>query len=340
MSNNKQACHANLHMTPTQFAVWEVCRRLAHQHEGIYRMDGRHLATLFVGISKSAIYRTIETLEEEGWFELDRPKSKDPKTGRWLSTYYRVLTPKEWGQKHPHTHGSGLASPSRTSETGTSPTSGTGPVPPVGHVQSQNSESPVPPVGHSYSSYIDLTTTTTDGEKQQGREGPSIMAKIQEVANRQIRMSVKTGQQDPKRAEQLESRVGRELLLRTWAAWLFDEKNLYFTDGGERREYLFTNFVDSGDAEFLAGKYAPTVKVGFTDAETIHTIYAHRMKLGDNLLPDEITLLEDMADLPGLYANLRRENPNGTLKDLAQSLTERERATEQATERAKLVVVR
>src|SRR6266851_3297756 len=114
-------CFANLHMTIPEDSLWEVCRSMAYQNDGVLRFDGRQLAKLYKGTDKNRIYRTVAKLVELGWFEVVKERAKDPKTGQWLSAIYRVLSVEEFGARNPHTH----QEPSPVPESA-SPTDGNG----------------------------------------------------------------------------------------------------------------------------------------------------------------------------------------------------------------------
>jgi hypothetical protein len=103
MAENKTPrCFANLHMTMAEHSLWSVCRSLSYQNGSILRFDGRYIAKLFADGSKSKIYRTAAALVEAGWLIPVQERRKDPKTGRWLSTYFYIQAPEEWAEEHPH----------------------------------------------------------------------------------------------------------------------------------------------------------------------------------------------------------------------------------------------
>jgi len=156
---NATKCFANSHMTMAEHSLWEVCRSLAHQNGGVFRFDGRHIATLYGDASKSQVYRTVASLIKSGWFEVVTERAKDHKTGKWLSAWYRVLSTEEWGQKNPHTHEEQKPVPELTS-----PKDGNG-VQSQGRDRNQSqkeakpvpkNEKPVPRTGHSSDNSSDV----------------------------------------------------------------------------------------------------------------------------------------------------------------------------------------
>ena len=95
----KETCKAHRHMTPTQYALWDVCMGLSHATRVLY-FDGRKLADRFKDFSKSACYRAAEALLSAGWFEPLEKKQKRTKGGTYAARRYKVLTHDEWVAKH------------------------------------------------------------------------------------------------------------------------------------------------------------------------------------------------------------------------------------------------
>jgi hypothetical protein len=127
LAMSKSKCFANRHMTPEEYALWDVSRQISHQTGTLY-FDGRAMATQFAGTSKSRIYRLAKRLLDKGWYELIAPRVRDKRTGLFSSTQYRVLSPDEWAERHPHVCAV------------SSPQNGTG-------IQSSKWEHPVPKLG-------------------------------------------------------------------------------------------------------------------------------------------------------------------------------------------------
>src|SRR5260370_18166258 len=111
-------CFANRHMTPEEYALWDVSRQLSHQTGTLY-FDGRAMAEQFEGTSKSRIYRLAKRLLDKGWYELIAPSVRDKRTGLFSSTQYRVLSADEWAVRHPHV--CAVAESSPQNRTATSP---------------------------------------------------------------------------------------------------------------------------------------------------------------------------------------------------------------------------
>ena len=89
-------------MRPEEYALWDVSRKLSHA-TGILYFDGRELANLFDCTAKNRIYRAAKSLITKGWYEVISKTKRDSRTGLFKPAQYRVLSPQEWCEKHPHT---------------------------------------------------------------------------------------------------------------------------------------------------------------------------------------------------------------------------------------------
>jgi len=147
---SKETCKAHRHMTPTQYALWDVCMGLSHTTRVLY-FDGRKLSARFQQFSKSACYRAAEALLLAGWFEPLEKKQKRTQGGTYAARRYKVLSHDEWVTKH----GAGKCFKGSI----TVPASGTGEstVPKIGGLPFPNQAPtvpktgglPFPPAGHS-----------------------------------------------------------------------------------------------------------------------------------------------------------------------------------------------
>jgi hypothetical protein len=99
MSKNK--CFANRHMTPEEYALWDVSRQISH-HTGTLYFDGRAMAARFADTKKDCIYRIARALVTKGWYEVISPRTRNKRTGLYAPAQYRVLSAEEWAKNHPH----------------------------------------------------------------------------------------------------------------------------------------------------------------------------------------------------------------------------------------------
>ena len=95
----KETCKANHHMTPTEYALWDVCMGLSRATRILY-FDGRKLAGRFTGFTKSACYRTLQSLMLSGWFIPLEAGQRRTRGGTYAARSYKVLTHDEWISLH------------------------------------------------------------------------------------------------------------------------------------------------------------------------------------------------------------------------------------------------
>jgi hypothetical protein len=97
---NEVKCFANVHMTPAECGLWNLCRSLTAKFNYHLILDGEKLAAHFGTASKSAIYRLVVSLKAKGWFVC----TKEPVRvgGKWTHSEYDILSHEEWAQKKKH----------------------------------------------------------------------------------------------------------------------------------------------------------------------------------------------------------------------------------------------
>jgi hypothetical protein len=95
-SNKK--CFPNVHMTPAEFGLWNICRELSYK-SGVFLLDGRKLALRFSNTSKDSVYRAIKTLTGKGWFVL-REAKRQGAGGKYSASKYQVLSHDDWVALH------------------------------------------------------------------------------------------------------------------------------------------------------------------------------------------------------------------------------------------------
>ena len=104
MSNSPTTkCYAHYHLSPAEYAVWDVCRALSHDN-GILYFSGRNVAARFKRLGKTGAYNLAASLLESGWFKLlkDSQRRRD---GTWSPRQYKVLSHTEWAAEHPNSCG-------------------------------------------------------------------------------------------------------------------------------------------------------------------------------------------------------------------------------------------
>jgi hypothetical protein len=208
-------CFANLHMRPEEYALWDVTRSLSHK-TGILYFDGRELAKLFDGTAKNRIYRAAKSLVKKGWYKVLSPARRDERTGWFSPARYRVLSPEEWSEEHPHACRSELQS-SPDTETGSSPEIKTG--------QSRNRERPVPETGTTspgtgtYSvkeNSVEENTVQPTAERMDGRVSHSLSESFHRATGKTLTYS--DAEKDSLAA--LKKKHGDPLVWKAWRLFL------------------------------------------------------------------------------------------------------------------------
>ena len=95
-NSHKFRCHENRHMSLRDYAVWSLCRRLAHT-TGLLNYSGETIAELFRETCRRTVSRAIQSLKKDGWLVLVQAASKKGQT----PNIYKVLDHPGWAQKHP-----------------------------------------------------------------------------------------------------------------------------------------------------------------------------------------------------------------------------------------------
>lgn len=317
-------CFANFHMTMAEHSLWEVCRSMAYQNNGVLRFDGRQLARLYKGTDKNRIYRTVAKLIESGWFEVVKERAKNPKTGQWLSAIYRVLSVEEFGAKNPHTHQEPKPVPESTSPTGENGSQSHG----RDRVQSQNDESPVPknanPVpraGHS----SDVDTEEKNTETSSTARSSGGIVHLQTLTRKWLGETTQVSKTDATEIDCLEQRYGRKTVGLAYDRFLDNDKNL--KAGEDDRTHLISYFISSGQAEIFAEEIKPLAAAGFSDSFTVE--WLNNIGLADEaemLTPSEAAWLEAATPFEKQYFAFQKETNNrGTLREFIARLGYQER---------------
>ena len=155
MAKNPSGCYAHQHLRPQEFGLYEVCLRLTSGGKKTLFFDGRSIARMFRGASRSSIYRYRDCLIADGWLKplnlLANGRTPRKPNGQNAPTEYHIVSHAEWVVGH----GTQKCIQSRPWDR-PSPADETGPVPKneeaspkIKESQSQNSEKPVPPAGHN-----------------------------------------------------------------------------------------------------------------------------------------------------------------------------------------------
>jgi hypothetical protein len=97
-------CHANLHMTPEEFAYWEVWRSLTFHTDHLLEFSSKDASFLFdatrpQGVNRPGAIR--RALMERGWMKETRAPFQDKVSGQFLPPQYYVLSHEEWAAAHP-----------------------------------------------------------------------------------------------------------------------------------------------------------------------------------------------------------------------------------------------
>jgi hypothetical protein len=96
---DKICLHPNRHMILQEFAIWQLCHRLAHKKEFV-AISNEKLSGLFRKLSRSSVNRTLQSLVAMGWLEIVRNR-KYLGDQKCQPVHYRVIDHPEWASRHP-----------------------------------------------------------------------------------------------------------------------------------------------------------------------------------------------------------------------------------------------
>src|ERR1700733_2091906 len=99
-TNEAEKCFANYHMKGLEYAIYDVCKSLAHGKAGFLLFDGRGIAERFEGMSKNTPYKYAKTLTDKGFFVVKKEPTRKS-NGAKTSRHYDVLEHDEWAKLHP-----------------------------------------------------------------------------------------------------------------------------------------------------------------------------------------------------------------------------------------------
>jgi hypothetical protein len=87
-------CYALQHLTPVEYVVWEICRRLSNGGKHTLRFSGPKIAARLYKMSEPTVRRAARSMEKKGWLILLAPKRRNK------PTLYRVLDHSAWSAAH------------------------------------------------------------------------------------------------------------------------------------------------------------------------------------------------------------------------------------------------